>query len=126
MDKSKLDMWRTFFLALLTGICLSASYTTLFYYSVVSFSIFPFIGLGLSLHCLHQRYLIEAIPPGGAIVIILLGLLGFFIYSVVIRVEYPVLGHNLFQTFIVLGLIFWIYHRFKSLNLAKMTTVQKE
>lgn len=119
-------IWGTFFLALLTGICLNASYTTLFYSSIVSFSIFPFIGLGLAIYCLHQRYLIEFMPKGTAIMIILFSMLGFFAYSAVIRVEFPALGNNLFQTFIMIGLIFWIHQRLTSLNTMQIMTTKDE
>lgn len=126
MDKQKQVIRGTFLFALLTGFCLSASYTILFYSSIVSFSIFPFIGLGLAIYCLHQRYLSEFMPKGTAIMIILFSLLGFFAYSAVIRVEFPALGNNLFQSFIVIGLVFWIYHRLTSSNIMKIMTAKEE
>lgn len=126
MEKQKKVIQGTFVLALLTGFCLSASYTTLFYSSIVSFSIFPFIGSGLAIYCLHQQYLSEFMTKGTAIMVILFSLLGFFSYSAVIRVEFPALGNNLFQSFIVTGLIFWIYHRLTSSNTMKTMTEKEE
>lgn len=53
----------TLLLAFLTGLSINGTFSVLFS-SLVPFSIFPLIALGLAAWCLHQRYLNRSMPDG--------------------------------------------------------------
>ncbi|RRZ87755.1 YijD family membrane protein [Erwinia sp. 198] len=94
-------------LAFLTGLSINGSFSVLFG-SIVPFSVFPLIALGLSAWCLHQRYLNRAMPDGMPSLAAAFFLLGILVYSAIVRAEYPEIGSNFVQTILMVALIFWI------------------
>lgn len=97
----------TLLLAFLTGLSINGSLSVLFS-SIVPFSVFPLIALGLSAWCLHQRYLNRAMPDGMPSIAAAFFLLGILVYSAIVRAEYPDLGSNFVQTILMVALVFWI------------------
>lgn len=97
----------TLLLAFLTGLSINGSFSVLSS-SIVPFSVFPLIALGLSAWCLHQRYLNRAMPDGMPSLAAAFFLLGILVYSAIVRAEYPEIGSNFVQTILMVALIFWI------------------
>lgn len=106
-DKNGLD-YSALLLSLIVGVSVSASYIAIFKSGIVSFSLFPLICAVLAIYCLHQRYLTSEMPNGVAGLTVASAILGFLLYNIFIRIEYPQLGSNLLQTFICLTLVFWL------------------
>ncbi|BDH44067.1 membrane protein [Salmonella enterica subsp. enterica serovar Choleraesuis] len=112
MKQSSLEKG-TLLLALIAGLSVHGTFTTLFS-SVVPFSLFPFISLVLTVYCLHQRYQNRTMPaglPGLAAACFVLGLL---VYSAVVRVEYPALGSNFLPSLLSVILLFWVGFRIRA------------
>lgn len=103
----------TLLLAFLTGLAINGSFTVLFS-SLVPFSVFPLITLGLAAWCLHQRYLNRAMPDGMPSVAAAFFLLGILVYSAIVRAEYPDIGSNFVQTILMVALVFWIGLKLRS------------
>ena len=103
----------TLLLAFLTGLAINGSFTVLFS-SLVPFSVFPLITLGLAAWCLHQRYLNRAMPDGMPSIAAAFFLLGILVYSAIVRAEYPDIGSNFVQTILMVALVFWIGLKLRS------------
>lgn len=97
----------TLLLAFLTGLSINGSFSVLFS-SLVPFSVFPLIALGLSAWCLHQRYLNRSMPEGMPSIAAAFFLLGILVYSAIVRAEYPDIGSNFVPTILMVALVFWI------------------
>ncbi|KAB8310460.1 YijD family membrane protein [Erwinia endophytica] len=97
----------TLLLAFLAGLSVNGSFSALFS-SLVPFSVFPLIALGLSAWCLHQRYLNRAMPEGLPSITAAFFLLGILLYSAIVRAEYPAIGSNFVPTILMVALVFWI------------------
>ncbi|WP_338883738.1 MULTISPECIES: YijD family membrane protein [Xenorhabdus] len=102
----------TMLLALIVGMATHGTFSA-FFNSFVPFSIFPLIALALSLYCLHQRYLNYPMAEGLPKLATGCFLLGIFMYSAFIRMEYPAIGSNLLSVIIGTVLVFWIYLKMK-------------
>ena len=103
----------TLLLAFLTGLAINGSFTVLFS-SLVPFSVFPLITLGLAAWCLHQRYLNRAMPDGMPSIAAAFFLLGILVYGAIVRAEYPDIGSNFVQTILMVALVFWIGLKLRS------------
>lgn len=103
----------TLLLAFLTGLAINGSFTVLFS-SLVPFSVFPLITLGLAVWCLHQQYLNRAMPDGMPSIAAAFFLLGILVYSAIVRAEYPDIGSNFVQTILMVALVFWIGLKLRS------------
>ncbi|MGB9094878.1 YijD family membrane protein [Erwinia sp.] len=97
----------TLLLAFLTGLSINGTFSVLFS-SLVPFSIFPVIALGLAAWCLHQRYLNRSMPEGMPSLAAAFFLLGILLYSAIVRAEYPEIGSNFIPTILMVALVFWI------------------
>ncbi|CBJ83366.1 putative membrane protein [Xenorhabdus bovienii str. Jollieti] len=102
----------TMLLALIVGLATHGTFSA-FFNSLVPFSIFPIIALVLSLYCLHHRYLNYPMADGLPKLVAGCFFLGIFIYSAIIRVEYPEIGSNFLPVVIDAALVFWIYRKIK-------------
>lgn len=103
--------------SVLVGVSISASYLSLFN-SAVPFSIFPLVSLALSIYCLYQRYITDALPDGIGVIVVACCLLGLFGYITVILVEYSSMGSNMIPTLVCLALLFWIVFQYSKLKSA--------
>ncbi|MFC0141144.1 YijD family membrane protein [Erwinia mallotivora] len=103
----------TLLLAFLTGLSINGTFSVLFS-SLVPFSLFPLIALGLSAWCLHQRYLNRSMPDGMPSIAAAFFLLGILLYSAIVRAEYPALGSNFVPTLLMVALVFWIGLKLRS------------
>ncbi|RWR03252.1 hypothetical protein ED28_04280 [[Pantoea] beijingensis] len=103
----------TLLLAFISGLSINGSFSVLFS-SIVPFSIFPIIALGLAVWCLHQRYLNRAMPEGMPSLAAAFFLLGVLLYSAIVRAEYPDIGSNFIPVILMVALIFWIGLRLKA------------
>ncbi|CCG85523.1 YijD family membrane protein [Erwinia piriflorinigrans] len=102
----------TLLLTFLTGLAINGSFAALFS-SIVPFSVFPLIVLGLSAWCLHQRYLNRAMPDGVPSLAAAFFLLGILVYSAIVRAEYPDMGSNFVPVIFMVIVVFWIGLRLK-------------
>ncbi|MCX8959213.1 YijD family membrane protein [Erwinia psidii] len=103
----------TLLLAFLTGLSINGTFSV-FFSTLVPFSVFPMIALGLSAWCLHQRYLNRSMPEGMPSVAAAFFLLGILLYSAIVRAEYPDLGSNFIPTILMVALVFWIGLKLRS------------
>ncbi|MDU4093432.1 MAG: YijD family membrane protein [Pantoea sp.] len=110
-DKNPRDKG-TLALAFITGLAINGSFSVLFN-SLVPFSIFPLIALGLAAWCLHQRYLNRAMPDGMPSLAAAFFLLGILVYSAIVRADYPEIGSNFLPVVLMVALIFWIGTRLR-------------
>jgi hypothetical protein len=102
----------TLLLALIVGLSIKGSYAALFY-SVIPFSIFPFIALAMTAYYGYQCYQNGSIPRGMAKLMSGCCLLGFLGYSAVIRAEHPQIGSNFWLSILCVVLVFWIGYQLK-------------
>ncbi|WP_067709439.1 MULTISPECIES: YijD family membrane protein [unclassified Erwinia] len=102
----------TLLLAFLSGLAINGTFSVLFS-SLVPFSIFPLITLGLSAWCLHHRYLNRSMPDGMPPLAAGFFLLGILLYSAIVRAEYPAIGSNFIPTVLMVALVFWLVLRLK-------------
>ncbi|MGL5949064.1 MAG: DUF1422 family protein [Aeromonas sp.] len=91
-------------LALVTGLCLDASWATLFS-APVDFSIFPLLALGFAAQQLYQFYMQAQIGESLGRGLWVCTLIGFFGHSAFVKVLHPELGSNFFSLLMVLGLL---------------------
>ncbi|WP_455820463.1 YijD family membrane protein [Pseudomonas cerasi] len=103
----------TLLLTFLTGLSINGSFSVLFS-TVVPFSVFPLIALGLSAWSLHQRYLNRAMPEGMPSLAAGFFLLGILLYSAIVRAEYPEIGSNFVPTILMVVVVFWIAVKWRS------------
>ncbi|WP_127959915.1 YijD family membrane protein [Serratia microhaemolytica] len=106
MKKTKQDSG-TLLLALVAGLSVNGSFSALFN-SLVPFSLFPLLSLMLSAYCLHQLYLDRAMSEGMPKLVTACFLLGIFIYSAIIRTEFPQMGSNFMPVTLCAVLLLWI------------------
>ncbi len=102
----------TLLLALVAGLSINGTCSALFS-SVVPFSIFPILTLGLTVYCLHQRYQNRTMPVGLPGIAAACFVLGVLIYSSVVRAEYPDLGSNFLPSVLSVILLFWIGYKLR-------------
>ncbi|ROR04940.1 YijD family membrane protein [Erwinia sp. JUb26] len=102
----------TLLLAFLTGLAINGSFSVLFS-SIVPFSMFPIIALGLAAWSLHQRYLNRPMPDGMPSLAAGFFLLGILLYSAMVRAEYPDIGSNFIPTILMVAVVFWIVSRWR-------------
>ena len=102
----------TLILAFITGLSIHGTFTALFS-SYVPFSFFPLISLGLAVWYLHKRYLNRSMPEGMPSLAAGFFFLGIFLYSAIIRAQYPEIGSNFFPTLVMVCLVFWMFSRFR-------------
>lgn len=103
----------TLLLALLAGLSINGTFSALFN-AIVPFSMFPIIALGLSVWCLHRRYLNSAMPEGIPSLAAAFFLLGILVYSALVRAEYPDIGSNFIPTVLMVALVFWIVIKWRA------------
>ncbi|QMV53452.1 YijD family membrane protein [Ewingella americana] len=97
----------TLLLALIAGLSINGTFDA-FFSSVVTFSVFPVIALCLAVYCLHLRYHQKEMAKGLPTLAAASFLLGFLLYSTIVRAEYPQLGSNFLPSLISVVLVFWI------------------
>ncbi|SIO24534.1 YijD family membrane protein [Salinivibrio sp. ES.052] len=97
-------------LALVTGICGSATLATLFV-SGVAFSIFPILAFALSVHACYQLHERQPLTEGTPLIAFACFLVGAFGYSAFIRMQMPELGGNFFSILVAMALAFWVGHK---------------
>jgi len=102
----------TLLLAFLTGLSINGSFSVLFS-SIVPFSMFPIIALGLAAWSLHQRYLNRSMPDGMPSLAAAFFLLGILLYSAMVRAEYPDIGSNFIPTILMVAVVFWIVSKWR-------------
>lgn len=102
----------TLILTFITGLSIHGTFTALFS-SYVPFSFFPLISLAMSVWYLHQRYLNRSMPEGMPSLAAGFFLLGIFLYSAIIRAQYPQIGSNFFPTLMMVCLVFWMFSRLR-------------
>lgn len=102
----------TLLLAFLTGLSINGSFSVLFS-SIVPFSMFPIIALGLAAWSLHQRYLNRPMPDGMPSLAAAFFLLGILLYSSMVRAEYPDIGSNFIPTILMVAVVFWIVSKWR-------------
>ncbi|CAK9887013.1 MAG: Inner membrane protein YijD [Candidatus Erwinia impunctatus] len=109
----------TLLLAFIAGLSINGCFSVLFN-SLVPFSVFPLISLGLAAAALHHRYLNSAMSSGMPSLAAAFALLGVLLYSAVIKVTYPQMGSNFIPTLLTTALFFWIVLRLRSLKQKQM------
>ncbi|MFG1175406.1 YijD family membrane protein [Erwiniaceae bacterium CAU 1747] len=102
----------TLLLAFLTGLSINGSFSALFS-SIVPFSMFPIMALGLAVWSLHQRYLNRSMPEGMPSLAAAFFLLGILLYSALVRAEYPDIGSNFVPTILMVVVVFWIVSKLR-------------
>jgi len=102
----------TLLLAFLTGLSINGTFSALFS-SIVPFSVFPIIALGLAVWSLHQRYLNRSMPDGLPSLAAAFFLFGIFLYSALVRTEYPDIGSNFVPTILMVIVVFWIISKWR-------------
>ncbi|MEN5018447.1 YijD family membrane protein [Erwinia sp. Eh17-17] len=103
----------TLLLTFITGLSINGSFSVLFS-SLVPFSVFPLITLGLAVWCLHQRYLNRAMPDGMPSLAAAFFLLGILVYSAIVRAAYPDIGSNFVPTILMVVVVFWIAMKWRA------------
>jgi len=103
----------TLVLAFLTGLSINGTFSALFS-SVVPFSVFPLIALGLAVWSLNQRYQSRTMPEGLPSLAAAFFLLGIFLYSALVRTEYPAIGSNFIPTVLMVIVVFWIILKWRA------------
>ncbi|CZF81963.1 MULTISPECIES: YijD family membrane protein [Grimontia] len=94
-------------LAVIAGLCGSASLATLFIDSV-AFSIFPIIAFVLAVYCFYQQHVNQPLTDGTPLIAFACFLVGAFGYSAFVRMQVPELGGNFFSIIVTMLLIFWV------------------
>lgn len=98
------------FLAVIAGICGSATLGALFTPSI-AFSIFPLLAFILAINCFYQQHLAQPLTEGTPLIAFACFLVGAFGYSAFVRVQLPDLGGNFFAILVVLFLSFWVFFK---------------
>jgi uncharacterized membrane protein len=94
-------------LALVAGICTDAILSA-FTMSEVTFSIFPWIALVLSVQALYQDYLNNPVSEDFPLVGLACFFVGIFGHSAFLKAQYPHEGSNFFSIVVVLLLLLWV------------------
>ncbi|OOE57391.1 hypothetical protein BZG13_11150 [Salinivibrio sp. ML323] len=111
MEHEQVKSERKFLLlALVTGICGSATLATLFV-SGVAFSIFPILAFVLAVHACYQLHERQPLTEGTPLIAFACFLVGAFGYSAFIRMQMPELGGNFFSILVAMALSFWVGHK---------------
>ncbi|WP_413113099.1 DUF1422 family protein [Thaumasiovibrio sp. DFM-14] len=109
MSGTQLSSHRSILLfSFLVGLAANASITGLIN-SIVPFTVFSWLTLGLALYCLYTLY--SKVQRGTESQMLAMCLVGIFGYTVGLRTIYPELGSNFFALMLTLGLLFWLSHR---------------
>lgn len=108
MEQQQYKSERKFLLlAVLAGVCGSATLATLFV-SNVAFSLFPIIAFILSIYCFYQLHVTQPLTEGTPLIAFACFLVGAFGYSAFIRMQMPDLGGNFFSLIVTMVLLFWV------------------
>lgn len=94
-------------LAVVAGLCGSASLATLFVDSV-AFSAFPIIAFVLAVYCFYQQHVKQPLTEGTPLIAFACFLVGAFGYSAFVRMQVPELGGNFFSIIVTMVLAFWV------------------
>lgn len=94
-------------LAVVAGLCGSASLATLFVDSV-AFSAFPIIAFVLAVYCFYQQHVNQPLTEGTPLIAFACFLVGAFGYSAFVRMQVPELGGNFFSIIVTMVLAFWV------------------
>ncbi|EOD79013.1 membrane protein [Grimontia sp. AD028] len=94
-------------LAVVAGLCGSASLATLFVDSV-AFSVFPIIAFILAVYCFYQQHVNQPLTEGTPLIAFACFLVGAFGYTAFVRMQVPELGGNFFPIIVTMLLVFWV------------------
>ncbi|MDD1783595.1 YijD family membrane protein [Enterovibrio sp. ZSDZ35] len=97
-------------LAVIAGLCGSATLSTLFAESV-AFSIFPIIAFVLAVYCFYQQHVNQPLTEGTPMIAFACFLVGAFGYSAFVRMQLPELGGNFFSILVTMALGLWVLHK---------------
>ncbi|WP_394213039.1 YijD family membrane protein [Enterovibrio calviensis] len=112
-------------LAVLAGLCGSATLATLFIDSV-AFSIFPVIAFVLSVYCFYQQHVNQPLTEGTPLIAFACFLVGAFGYSAFVRMQIPELGGNFFSIIVTMLLVFWVAQKMGWFAMGKKEETVKE
>ncbi|WP_028024314.1 YijD family membrane protein [Enterovibrio calviensis] len=112
-------------LAVLAGLCGSATLAT-FFIDSVAFSIFPVIAFVLSVYCFYQQHINQPLTEGTPLIAFACFLVGAFGYSAFVRMQVPDLGGNFFSIIVTMLLAFWVVHKMGWLNMTKKEETASE
>ena len=98
------------FLALVAGICFSASIAVLFNDNF-SFSVFPIVAFALSLLAFYQQHEVQPLTEGTPLITLACFLVGTFGYSAFVRMQMPDLGSNFLLLLVTMALSIWIVYK---------------
>ncbi|CZF84993.1 Inner membrane protein YijD [Grimontia celer] len=102
-------------LAVIAGLCGSASLATLFIDSV-AFSVFPIIAFILAVYCFYQQHVTQPLTDGTPLIAFACFLVGAFGYSAFVRMQVPELGGNFFSIIVTMLLAFWVAFKMRWLS----------
>ncbi|KXF82541.1 YijD family membrane protein [Enterovibrio coralii] len=105
-------------LAVVAGLCGSATLSTLFADSV-AFSIFPIIAFVLAVYCFYQQHVTQPLTEGTPMIAFACFLVGAFGYSAFVRMQLPELGGNFFSIIVTMALGLWVLHKMGWLTVTK-------
>ncbi len=112
MSSASITERKPLIVAFLTGYCGSATMAMLTT-AQLSLSIFPLIAFALAGYSLYQLYIkgpMAGMTPNLTLASLVLG---YLVYSAMLRVEYPEIGSNLIQVLLGLGIFFWMVIQMK-------------
>ena len=112
------------FLALIAGICFSASIAVLFNDNF-TFSVFPVVAFCLSLLAFYQQHEVQPLTEGTPLLTLACFLVGTFGYSAFIRMQMPDLGSNFFLLLLTMALVIWIVYKLNSAKQKPIESVEK-
>lgn len=98
------------FLALIAGICGSATLGSLFT-PKIAFSLFPIIAFVLAGYCFYQQHVVQPLTEGTPLIAFACFLVGAFGYFAFVRIQIPDLGGNFFAILMTLLLLFWVFFK---------------
>ncbi|MDD1796162.1 YijD family membrane protein [Enterovibrio makurazakiensis] len=112
-------------LAVLAGLCGSATLAT-FFIDSVAFSVFPVIAFVLSVYCFYQQHVNQPLTEGTPLIAFACFLVGAFGYSAFVRMQVPDLGGNFFSIIVTMLLAFWVVHKMGWLTMNKKEETASE
>ena len=110
MEKKYISERRFLFLALIAGMCGSATLGCVFIPGI-SFSIFPVLAFVLAGYSFYQHHLAHPLTEGTPLIAFACFLVGAFGYSAFVRMQVPDLGSNFFAIMMTMFLSFWIFFK---------------
>lgn len=122
MEKQYQSERKFLFLAVIAGICGSASLGGIFTPSI-SFSIFPIVAFVLAIYTFYQQHTAQPLTEGTPLIAFACFLVGVFGYSAFVRIQMPDLGGNFFAIIVAMLLSFWVFFKtgWLSFNPSKTT-----